>query len=1572
MKSIPICFAWLCLIVHTSAKLHDPTDLAPYESLKRGDEVKTPVGLDARFVIKRNRDLKHDVESGSHLRRELLQTQTRSGRRNCDLSQALQERFYNASTQTWTLNPELLEELEDDVQLLIDCVGNSETVHLASGTVVKSSTVVTIERPISIVGNDSEGPSPRWTCGSSDEGNQIMVIRDVDDVTVSGIQFVECDAPAKQSPIFVERSAVSFLNCEFENNHGINGGVISAHSSTLTLDRSTFRSNRAEMDGGSIFADDGSTVAVSSCLFEENTSGRQGGSIRLFNGTSATFINSSFTRNKAESGGAIHATSFEEFAQIEIEGCHFHGNQATTNGGAISLEASEHEEGHSDHAVITVHGEERHAEEIVNQARRNIGSPITSDSEDLTQLLTMTVKDSVFEFNEAGEMGGAIAVLVGSLLWVEHSIFGYNTAGTSSGAAHILRSLFFCDYCLFNSNTAGASGGALMIDGIAEAHNHGSHICEGALRHTSFVNNTCSNRGGGVLVDGLESYFYAVENTTYQSNTARAGGAFAVGNAAFVNITSASFLQNRAMDGGGALSLSFLQFRDTRCVISNVMFAENNAATGGAVFAEFYLYVDNKMEQTHFGDQSLENPSIQMNHTVFLGNSAVTGGAMELNGVPALLRNISMENNRAKDAGGALALVGLSVVQVIGGTFHRNKAKSGGALMVRERCMMHCIGCAITNNKATADGGGVCIVCLFVKKQAVVFECDECAVKENRARIGGGLHLNHKSVPYRSNFKNSPIIVLKNLDLMDNYARIGGGGIMASHPAHVAVQCSGRVEAPTSKNLADGLLKINDVHQMSRLSQKACPAWKGNSVGEGGYGPTRATFAFTANVCLANDKECFDANGEIPVHSSAGLIPPIKITLVDQYGQSPAEPPPCSDHFFVAPQSKDVRLSGQLESHFFRGEASLTETTVTGNPGDYSLTLHFSDKRMADINLYTELRSCAIGEQSVLHNTACQKCEAGTYSVQEPLEKCTECHGSAICRKWGIAPKNGHWIPSPCVTQARECLSENACTYDGREEAMDDFFDTHEPTCDLSDENTTIFHSKQCSEGHEGLLCGSCSDGYGGGLECYRCMGKLTVLALLLLNLLWFFVLAAIAIRGNLSHSKPQTELSRLRFEDNDAEQSIVEMYLSGIVPKRTSSRRLNNLSRSSWASSQRFNSISSKSMAPPTTTMSECEAAKKNAAERFKLFVNFAQVNSMALIITTDWTKAAEEMLTVLDFTGAVSAEAAITLDCLFSGSCSVPRSVSKTIMSLVLPLVLLSILALFWTVKHLCNLQLLKRRLTLSLLIVLYISYIGIARRAFSVLYCVRIPDGSTLEDSTNKLYWSQDTSVVCYEGSHLVLLGSLALPMIFLVLLAFPIASAMFLFVARKNQALDTIELKETFGFMFQAYKEEYVYWDVTILFRKAALALVVIFGATLGGNMQGTIAVSILAFSFYMHMNFLPYNETFDSLNTSEKYSLSVSLITYISGVFCGNSSTTPEGRVFCSIVVLIFNLGFVVYSVKDIYLSALRYMRLQLEEHNFPNLNKEEVHFKLVAMWLRHQCSEILTACKCQACQQRST
>ena len=92
------------------------------------------------------------------------------------------------------------------------------------------------------------------------------------------------------------------------------------------------------------------------------------------------------------------------------------------------------------------------------------------------------------------------------------------------------------------------------------------------------------------------------------------------------------------------------------------------------------------------------------------------------------------------------------------------------------------------------------------------------------------------------------------------------------------------------------------------------------------------------------------------------------------------------------------------------------------------------------------------------------------------------------------------------------------------------------------------------------------------------------------------------------------------------------------------------------------------------------------------------------------------------------------------------------------------------------------------------------------------------------------------MCYEDSHALLVGLLVVPLIIAVVFGFPIGSAICLLAARKNEALNSDAVRETYGFMFQAYKEEFAFWDCMILLRKAALALTVTFGTPMGSNIQ----------------------------------------------------------------------------------------------------------------------------------------
>ena len=164
------------------------------------------------------------------------------------------------------------------------------------------------------------------------------------------------------------------------------------------------------------------------------------------------------------------------------------------------------------------------------------------------------------------------------------------------------------------------------------------------------------------------------------------------------------------------------------------------------------------------------------------------------------------------------------------------------------------------------------------------------------------------------------------------------------------------------------------------------------------------------------------------------------------------------------------------------------------------------------------------------------------------------------------------------------------------------------------------------------MLCGTCSDAHGKvGIDCRRCLAKPVVVAVLLLSVLWFLALLAIAIRGNCIANCSSTRQSSVRrveeraIPEGDSLRSVV-VHMPG------------NHARQAVRSPGLIAS-------PPDQDV--YEYAKRNVAERFKvifvcfnsmvtevlcqLFVNFAQVNSMALAINTNWKSSARRIFEAL-----------------------------------------------------------------------------------------------------------------------------------------------------------------------------------------------------------------------------------------------------------------------------------------------------------------------------------------------------
>lgn len=269
-------------------------------------------------------------------------------------------------------------------------------------------------------------------------------------------------------------------------------------------------------------------------------------------------------------------------------------------------------------------------------------------------------------------------------------------------------------------------------------------------------------------------------------------------------------------------------------------------------------------------------------------------------------------------------------------------------------------------------------------------------------------------------------------------------------------------------------------------------------------------------------------------------------------------------------------------------------------------------------------------------------------------------------------------------------------------------------------------------------------------------------------------------------------------------------------------------------------------------------------------------------------------------------------TLDCLLSTDASTPRTVMREILVIFLPIFVFFMLCAFWGLRAKLlgrNGFYLMRRCVLTLVVVSYVSYIALTRTAINTFYCVEVHDGITVEEvEETHHYWALDTNLRCLHNSHATLAIFVAAPVLFFSLV-FPVSVAVILVYLRFIDKLESDNVREMLGFFFRGFEEEYVYWDSVILLRKALLATVVVFSYSLGGNLQGLCALTVLVGALFLQTTLVPFRHSFKHFNQLESISLFVSSFTFLAGVILNdNNMTSPVVEAMLIAMVFISNLG----------------------------------------------------------------
>jgi predicted outer membrane repeat protein len=354
----------------------------------------------------------------------------------------------------------------------------------------------------------------------------------------------------------------------------------------------------------------------------------------------------------------------------------------------------------------------------------------------VTNGVSLTLKNVVIEDGHYdGTDGGAIRNL-GSLTVIASKFVNNSTTSSWSGGAIFSNGTLNVSNSVFSSNQGGSAGAILESAGVANISN------------TSFDHNQTTNSGpygfgGAVLL--TDSATGTITSSTFTQNQANEGGALDVHSGSILNISNSSISSNTSINKGGGI------YSEGTLTQTNVTLSGNSAGTGGGI--------DN------LGTATLTNGTLSSNSAAFGG-----GGIYNEPGATATLTNVTISSNSVTNNfsssvyGGGIENWGN--LTLTNSTLSGNSALSAGAYgfggglynnYVTNPGTVTITNSTINGNSASDSGGGILNVATVTITNSTI--------NANSAKTGGGIE----------NYQGTAS--LTNVTISGNLASVSGGGI---------------------------------------------------------------------------------------------------------------------------------------------------------------------------------------------------------------------------------------------------------------------------------------------------------------------------------------------------------------------------------------------------------------------------------------------------------------------------------------------------------------------------------------------------------------------------------------------------------------------------------------------------------------------------------------------------------------------------------------------------------------------------------------------------------------------------
>ena len=957
--------------------------------------------------------------------------------------------------------------------------------------------------------------------------------------TIDGCHFTRNRASYGGVLVAKRMSDIDIDNCIFTKNSAVTDGATIYGSSLciVSVHGSNFTNNRAGNNGDLHIAEN-SSLTITICDFTDNSAGHNGGVMFGYNHSILTIDSCTITNSSAGgSGGAVYGRAYTE---ITINNSMIEGSSAQNAGGGISAQRYSHIE-------ITSSQFMYNTADYGGFMRVYLGS--TADVTDSTFIenwsnldggvmavyksSTICVKTSSFEhnnasfggvfsvyrstvelnnatfFNNYGEFAGVVRLLEGSTVIATKSNFLQNGADRG-GVLYGEGGDIIATSCHFNFNTARLIAAVLYVNGYGNvSFNDNSFIGNSAelsggvmsffddsvatLDNCSFKDNRVTNIGGAIRADQSS---VTISSCVFDSHSGNLGGVVRASGYSNITIYSSLFANNVAHQSGGVIDISM----NSDVMIWDSNFTNNSAVIGdgGAmnVYNQTSAKLDNCMFEKNIASSNRGAVSVgdQSNFIIFectfIGNQANRfGGAVTAERSSSIVIDNSLDIN-------SQAILRNETFTDRRGTHILNNVVvegSGGGISLDGGSSLHFKDLTHINNNEAHDYGGT----IHTVGSHIVIG-SSVLVQSNRAQKGGGISLANSDL-----YDSANESIFSDISLLSNEAEYGGAlyvddnsnsDVCSSAPSTLCF--FGKAGAEFRVNFEENHANKSGDDLFGGLLDRCSIDTVTSVLDDSGLGLGIGTDLFMqisnfgksnlTSISSEAVKLCFcDKNGEPDCNKNTCSIYVVRgdpfsisVAAVDQVRHPVSATVTSAIQGLALAENQTMQRIGEKCSSL-----SYQVNFPVNSQHDYNLTIYAdgpcNDKGISKLNVLINIKSCTCGPGFMPENNTI-RC-ACTCDTRDSIftSYITECDAS----RQSIIREGLFWIKY----LDNNDTSDNSSRY------------LIAPYCPLDycqPPNVPIYinlsdgPNAQCAEYRQGLLCGSCQQGYSlslGSSKCLKC-----------------------------------------------------------------------------------------------------------------------------------------------------------------------------------------------------------------------------------------------------------------------------------------------------------------------------------------------------------------------------------------------------------------------------------------------------------------------------------------------------